>query len=131
MPGMKYFKSCAPLLILLSLLAACSSPLSKEDQEALSTLEVVAQSTSQIEATGFGDTECWVPSQHVIDPNQNPSIWKVICRVHYTENSIKRWRDTTCMGDFSLSPMLERCWRWVPYTGEPAFEDHEAVSVDS
>jgi hypothetical protein len=57
-------------------------------------------------------------------------MWRVMCRVHYTDDSGERYKDTTCIGDFSADPMLDHCYRWTHYDFAEAFEDHAGTTAE-
>lgn len=124
-----------PLIIAITVaLTACSAPapLSAEDAAALTALGAVAGPTSDVDAQEITATECWLPSEHLIaDPTvASDTSWKVLCRVHYTDDSGDRYQDTTCIGDFALTPMLDHCYRWAHYDFAPSFEDYPGVATD-
>lgn len=114
-------------------LSGCSAQpsLSERDASALATLAEVAGPTSNVDPASTGSTECWIPSEHMIeDPAvDSDTAWKVLCRVHYTDESGDRYQDATCIGDFSADPMLDHCYRWAHYDFAPTFEDFPAVSA--
>ncbi|MBH0115911.1 hypothetical protein I6E52_03535 [Salinibacterium sp. NG253] len=114
-------------------LASCSAspPLSSEDSAALATLGEVAGPTSNLDADHITSTECWLPSDHLVDeqPSDTSAAWRVLCRVHYTDDSGDRYQDTTCIGDFSLDPMLDHCYRWTHYDYAPSFEDFPGITT--
>jgi hypothetical protein len=130
---MKYRVLSAVLLMAAALgLAGCSAAamLSDRDAAAISTLAEVAGPTSGIEADQIASTECWLPSDHpIVDPTlDSDTLWKVICRVHFSDESGDRYRDTTCVGDFDFYPMLNHCYRYAYYENAPRFEDFAAIS---
>lgn len=95
-----------------------------EDLEVITELsEIAAEGIAPEEA--IGHTECWYPSQHMIDESR----FRVICRVHYTEANAARYRDMICIGDLLRDPVTDHCYQWAPYSDTPAFEDSEAVSA--
>lgn len=99
----------------------------------MAQLAGVAGPTSGVDAARVTGTECWLPSEHLIDSAEvADTTWKVLCRVHWKEaDGAVRHQDTTCIGDFAADPMLERCYRWTHYDLMPVFEDHPAVEADS
>jgi len=115
----------AAVALVSLLLSGCSAPLSPEDAAALSTLAEVAGPTSGVAPADVEGTECWLPSDHLIDAGG--TAWRVLCRVYWQDGEQDRWQDTTCIGDFALDPMLERCYRWTYYDRMPVFEDEPAV----
>jgi hypothetical protein len=122
--------SVAPAIVIAAALVSCSTgpALSEQDAEALATLAEVAGPTSDVDPDAITRTECWLPSDHLIDdPAVSDTSWRVLCRAHYTDDSGERYQDATCVGDFALDPMLDHCYRWAFYTGMPMFEDEPAV----
>ncbi|CAN5369522.1 hypothetical protein BH11ACT5_BH11ACT5_03810 [soil metagenome] len=124
----------APRLALLATalvlaLAGCAAPISDEDRAALDTLATIAGPTSGVDVDLIDSTECWLPSDHLIDdPTVNDTTWRVLCRVHWHElDGEKRYQDTTCVGDFAADPMIDHCYRWVYYDMMPAYEDAPGV----
>ncbi len=114
-------------------LTACATPasLTKQDTEALRDLGAVAGPTSNVDAASITGTECWLPSEHLIDdPEVSDTTWRVLCRAHYVDASGDRYQDATCVGDFAITPMIEHCYRWAYYTGMPSFEDHAGVPTE-
>jgi len=112
------------------LLTSCNAipPLSERDAMALQTLSAVAGPTSNVEPASVTFTECWLPSDHLIDDETvNDTTWRILCRAHYTDPSGDRYKDTTCVGDFAATPMIDHCYRWAYYTGMPLFEDFPGV----
>ncbi|QJU54746.1 hypothetical protein SCB71_16750 [Herbiconiux sp. KACC 21604] len=125
-----------PFIALLAVsvlaLAGCSSApaLTDDDAAALATLAEVAGPTSNVDPATITRTECWLPSEHLIDdPSVSSTTWKVLCRTHYVDDSGDRYQDATCVGDFALTPMLDHCYRWAFYTGMPHFEDFPGVEA--
>ena len=125
-----------PFIAVLALsvlaLAGCSSTpaLSDDDAAALATLAEVAGPTSNVDPATITRTECWLPSEHLVDdPSVSATTWKVLCRTHYVDDSGDRYQDATCVGDFALKPMLDHCYRWAYYTGMPHFEDFPGVDA--
>ena len=122
-----------PVALVVALaLTGCGPDISAADREALDDLAAVAGPTSDVSADAVTDTECWLPSEHPVEDageEASDSLWRVICRVHYEDATGDRYKDTTCLGDFALDPMLERCYRWTHYDFAPRFEDHPAVDA--
>jgi hypothetical protein len=117
---------------LLSSLTSCAAaaPVSDRDAAALATLAAVAGPTSNVDPAAIDRTECWLPSDHLIDDETvNDTTWRVLCRAHYQDDSGDRYQDATCVGDFAADPMIEHCYRWAYYTGMPQFEDFPAVDA--
>jgi hypothetical protein len=113
-------------------LAGCTSTpaLSDQDAAALDTLAQVAGPTSNVDPAAITSTECWLPSEHLIqDETLDGTTWKVLCRVHYTDKTGDRYQDTTCIGDFAAEPMIDHCYRWAHYDFAPEFEDFPAVKA--
>ncbi|MCS5713568.1 hypothetical protein NVV95_03250 [Herbiconiux sp. CPCC 205716] len=113
----------------LTLTACASTPtISEQDASALADLAAVAGPTSNVDPATITSTECWLPSDHLIDDDSvSSTTFKVLCRAHYTDASGDRYQDATCVGDLAAHPALDHCYRWAPYTGEPAFDDFPAV----
>jgi ABC-type transport system substrate-binding protein len=124
--------STAPRITAAAPSASDTPPaLSEEDTEALATLAAVAGPTSNVDPETITRTECWLPSDHLIeDETVSDTSWRVLCRAHYVDDSGDRYQDATCVGDFAVEPMLEHCYRWAYYTGMPMFEDFPAVAAD-
>lgn len=100
------------------------------DTDALEQLASVAGPSSGIDESVTTGTECWLPSEHLVDdPQATATTWRVLCRVSYVDETGDRYLDTWCIGDFADDPMLESCYRWTPYSDEPSFEDHPAVEA--
>lgn len=114
---------------LLVLLSGCAAPVSDDDRAALDRLAEVAGPTSGVEPALIDRTECWLPSDNLIDdPSVNDTTWRVLCRVFWQEpGGQKRYQDTTCIGDFSANPMLDACYRWTYYDLMPVYEDEPGV----
>lgn len=112
--------------------AAPSPPLSTEDEAALAQLAQIAGPTSGVRTETIKRTECWLPSDHVVaDASATDTTWRVLCRVHWSDDTGDRHQDTTCIGDFASTPMLTECYRWTYYDQMPRFEDEEAVTAGS
>jgi hypothetical protein len=104
---------------------------STEDAAALSRLAEVAGPTSNVDPDAITRTECWLPSEHLIeDEAVSDTTWRVLCRAHYVDESGDRYQDATCVGDFAADPMIDHCYRWAYYTGMPHFEDFPGVTAD-
>jgi hypothetical protein len=113
----------------LTLTACAATPtVSERDAAALADLAAVAGPTSNVDPASITRTECWLPSAHLVDDDSvSDTTFKVLCRAHYTDASGDRYQDATCVGDFADDPVLDHCYRWAPYTGEPVFDDYPAV----
>lgn len=120
---------CATAAVLT--LAGCAGPqLTDRDAAALEHLAAVAGPTSGVDADAVERTECWLPSEHPLTEGvESKTAWKVLCRVHYSDESGARYQDTTCIGDFETEPMLDHCYRWTHYDFADAFEDHPGVTA--
>jgi hypothetical protein len=117
-------------LCLSSCVTADPAPvaISDRDAAALATLAEVAGPTSDVDPSAITRTECWLPSDHLVDDaTVSDTTWRVLCRAHYVDESGDRYQDATCVGDFAVEPMLDHCYRWAFYAGEPLFEDFPAV----
>lgn len=118
--------------VLVALAGCVAAPLSDEDRAALETLAAVAGPTSGVDPADIEGTECWLPSAHPVDdPSATPTTWRVMCRVHWTEpdTGAARYQDTTCIGDFAATPMLDHCYRWAYYDLMPVYEDYPGVDA--
>ena len=119
-------------------------PPGEQDRAALARLAEIAGPSAGIAADAITGTECWLPSTHPIeaswpadaDAGASPGAaagateWRVLCRVHWiAADGAQRFQDTTCIGDFTAEPMLERCYRWTHYDQMPAFEDQPSVTA--
>lgn len=127
-----HIKTAALFLATAALITGCTSAISAEDKAALAVLAEVAGPTSGVPSTASTErTECWLPSEHLIESDQPDSTqWKVLCRVHWiSESGEKRYQDTTCIGDFADSPMLDHCYRWTFYGLMPVFNDYPSVAA--
>lgn len=115
----------------LTLTSCAGAPaLSQQDAQALETLAQVAGPTSNVDPAAITSTECWLPSDHLIDDETvSATTWRVLCRAHYTDSSGERYQDATCVGDFEAQPMLDHCYRWAYYSGMPRFEDFPGVTA--
>lgn len=105
--------------------------LSARDAAALAAINKVAAATSGVDVDSVESTECWLPSLHLVDEDggESTSTWRVLCRIHFVDDSGDRYKDTTCIGDYDAEPMLDQCYRWAPYTDEPRFEDYPGVVI--
>ena len=64
-------------------------------------------------------TECWNPSENMIDEE----TFRVLCRVHFEEAGVERYRDMICIGHVTEDPVTEYCYRWAYYSDMPRYED--------
>lgn len=102
-----------------------------KDAEAFAQLKRVASTALKLEGGSVTSTRCWTPSEHLFnDLSVAPAgTWKVICRVHYNLRGVARYQDATCIGDFDLTPMLDHCYVWELYSGEPHYEDGNRLAT--
>lgn len=129
---MRHQKTSILMVACLALVGcAAQQDLSGDDATALQQLGEVAGPTSGIDAAVTTGTECWLPSEHLVDDDETATTttWRVLCRISYEDDSGDRYLDTWCIGDFADDPMLDHCYRWTPYSDEPGFEDHPAVEA--
>ncbi|MHC9044545.1 hypothetical protein ACYX8G_08185 [Microbacterium saperdae] len=119
------------LAFILALTGCAAQPaLSDSDAAALAQLDAVAGPTSGVDADAITDTECWLPSEHMLEEGvDSDTMWRVLCRVHYKTPTSERYQDTTCIGDFAAEPMLDHCYRWTHYDFAQVFEDHPGVGA--
>jgi hypothetical protein len=101
-----------------------------EDAVAFAQLAEVAPKSLKLEGGSVVATRCWTPSEHLFtDPTVAPaSTWKVLCRVFYDLKGVRRYQDSTCIGDFHKKPMLTHCYVWELYSGVPKFEDGKRLA---
>ena len=92
-----------------------------EDARIIAQLAEIAPRDSGIEgAPSAGtDTECWRPSGNMLDAE----TFRVLCRVHYEEADIDRYRDMICIGNVTEDPVTEYCYPWAYYSEMPRYED--------
>ena len=57
-----------------------------------------------------------------------PGMWRVMCRVYYEADSVSRYQDVVCIGNFHLKPMLKQCWHWKFHYGDPGYTDGPALA---
>ncbi len=102
-----------------------------KDEQAFATLSKVAPQAARL-ASGarVEGTQCWTPSEHLFrDPAvAPPSVFRVLCRVHYELESAARYTDVVCIGDFDKQPMLDHCYIWKPHLGDPTFDDGASLA---
>ncbi|MFV0434817.1 MAG: hypothetical protein ACK5LO_12645 [Leucobacter sp.] len=105
--------------------AGCSgdsaAAISGEDARAIAQLGEIAARDAEI-AGAPGAVECWVPSRHGI----GGSKFRVICRVHYEQSGVDRYRDMICVGEWGRDPIARSCYQWAYYSEAPEFGDHPA-----
>jgi hypothetical protein len=106
------------------------APTSARDAAALTQLYAVAATSAAVDGE-VSRVECWMPSEHMVHGANSTSIFKVICRVHYTQKSIARYKDMRCIGDFEATPMLSTCYRWAYHSLQPRFEDGPSLASPS
>lgn len=102
-----------------------------KDAQAFETLSAVAPGAAKLApASRVQGTQCWTPSEHLFrDPTvAAPSVFRVICRVHYELADAARYTDVVCIGDFDKQPMLDSCYIWKPHLGQPTFDDGTALA---
>jgi hypothetical protein len=123
------FVSAGLVTAALTLGGCAAQPLSAQDAAALGLLSEVAGPTSDVQPDSITGTECWLPSEHLIGDEDidSATLWRVLCRVHYTDSTGERYQDTTCIGDFGTDPMLDHCYRWTHYDFAEQFSDFPAV----
>jgi hypothetical protein len=121
--------ACIALAFILAATGcAAQPPLSERDAAALAQLDAVAGPTSGVAADAITHTECWLPSEHALEEGvDSETMWRVLCRVHYSTETGDRYQDTTCIGDFAAEPMLDHCYRWTHYDFAEVFDDHPGV----
>lgn len=111
------------------------------DTRALTQLAAIAVTAAELDATEkAGETvvECQLPSANPIVEESLPEDattlsgdrFRVICRVHFEQAEQPRYRDVTCIGDFTLHEVADRCYRWAYYPGSQAFEDQRAYPAN-
>jgi hypothetical protein len=104
---------------------------SADDTAAFATLSEVAPAAARLPSDSTTEgTECWTPSEHLFrDPAiAPPTVFRVLCRVHYRLDAAARYTDVVCIGDFAKQPMLDHCYIWKPHLGEATFEDGAALA---
>lgn len=106
---------------------ASATPLSTRDKAALTDLDQAAGSSADV-IGHITRVDCWTPSEHLIDGAASAGTFSVICRVHYDQSNVHRYKDMTCIGDFYKTPMLTRCYRWAYYSAEPTFQDGKRLA---
>lgn len=119
---------------LIVVLAGCSTPgLSALDRSTIKQLEDVAFTGADVMQSGdfVTKTDCWTPTEHIVDYAVSRSVFRVICRVHYVAESVSRYQDVVCIGDLQLTPALDHCFHWAPYTNMASFEDGDRLASPS
>lgn len=101
-----------------------ATPPSERDATALAALGGIATRDAAIDGNPT-ETECWAPTEHRI-AGEGDEGFRVLCRVHYEQQSNARYRDMICIGDLAQEPVAESCYQWAFYTDMPKFEDHPA-----
>lgn len=102
-----------------------------QDAQAFATLQRVAPGAARLPSgSQVQGTQCWTPSEHLFtDPEiAPPSVFRVICRVHYALDEAQRYTDVVCVGDFDKQPMLDHCYIWKPHLGDPTFDDGASLA---
>lgn len=97
------------------------------DAAALAQLGTIAVSSADVEGQVTG-VDCWTPSEHLVGGSAPISVFSVLCRVRYELDSVKRYKDMRCIGDFEKTPMLTSCYRWAYHSLQPRFEDGDALA---
>ena len=102
-----------------------------QDTAAFRQLSQVAPRALKLDGGTVESTACWTPSEHLFkDPAvASAGTWKVLCRVYYDLKGTPRYQDATCIGDFDTTPMLDHCYVWELYSGEPRFEDGRRLAT--
>lgn len=120
--------------------------LSAADLAALAGVPALAASAVGVTETEFVD--CWVPSEHPVDPADtvlgsdvlspeltgtpraaSEAAFRILCRVGFTEAGENRWRDAICVGEPARTPSVDGCYMWAYYDGTPGFEDAPATRL--
>ncbi len=102
-----------------------------KDVEAFATLSTVAPPAARLQSGArVQGTQCWTPSEHLFRDAAvaPPSVFRVICRVHYELSNAARYTDVVCIGDFDKQPMLNECYIWKPHLGDPTFDDGDSLA---
>lgn len=102
-----------------------------KDAQAFETLSAVAPGAAKLQPSSrVQGTQCWTPSEHLFRDASvaGPSVFRVICRVHYELDAAARYTDVVCIGDFDKQPMLDHCYIWKPHLGQPTFDDGAALA---
>jgi hypothetical protein len=109
---------------------ATSRPNIPEDSDAFLLLDEVAPASLKLEGGVVISTACWTPSEHLFNESSVATLgtWKVLCRVYYTLAGARRYQDSTCIGDFEATPMLDHCYVWEYYTYEARFSDGDRLA---
>lgn len=101
-----------------------TKPPSERDAAAFAELGEIAVRDAAV-AGDPGDVECWAPTENRIE-SESGEGFRVLCRVHYEQQSKARYRDMICIGDLARDPIAESCYQWAFYTDMPKFEDRPA-----
>lgn len=100
--------------------------MSATDGRALAALSQVASLDAEPEGE-VTEVECWAPSEHPIAEGG----FRVICRVHFRQDAVDRYRDMICIGDMARDPVSDYCYQWAYYSDMPEFEDYPAFPAGS
>ena len=102
-----------------------------QDAAAFTQLSEVAPLSLKLEGGTVKSSVCWTPSAHLFNDLSvaTAGTWKVLCRVFYTLKGAPRSQDSTCIGDFDKTPMLDHCYVWELYSGEAHFEDGDRLAT--
>lgn len=95
-------------------------PPAPEDAAALTQVTDAAARSAQVDGV-VRATDCWSPSRHIVKAGK--PVFRVICRVYYDQAGTSRYKDMTCIGDLTATPMLDHCYRWAHYSDTPGFAD--------
>lgn len=102
-----------------------------QDAKAFTTLEKVAPAAAKLaQGAAVEGSQCWTPSEHLFtDPTvAAPTVFRVLCRVHYELAAQQRYTDVVCIGDFAKDPMLDHCFIWKFHYGDPSFDDGDKLA---
>jgi hypothetical protein len=102
-------------------IAGCASGIptaSGEDGRIIAQLAEIAPPGAELDSA-VELVECWKPSESMIDDD----TFRVLCRLHYDEAGVDRYRDMICLGSVSKDPVSEYCYRWAFYSDMPVYED--------
>lgn len=102
--------------------------LGAQDSHALEQLAEIAARDAQTNGPVTA-TECWAPSQNLLESDSDPQGFRVICRVHFEEKDAQRYRDMICVGNLNRDPVAEYCYQWAYYSEAPKFEDRPAYAA--
>lgn len=104
--------------------------LSEQDSDAIAQLAEIAARDAQPGGPAEA-TKCWAPSQNLLsdDAGADASGFRVLCRVHFSQEGAERYRDMICIGQLGRDPVAEYCYEWAFYADAPRFEDHPAFAA--